>query len=116
MLRMKTMSLFLIALTLLVAGCATTFKPWQLSEIHEGMDRQQVVKILGEPDSVVSEDGAEYLYYTYIELPPPAIDFSLESESSMERQIGNITRSLAEYKYEVMMADGKVVNYKELTD
>ncbi|MBT8042760.1 MAG: outer membrane protein assembly factor BamE [Pontiella sp.] len=113
---MKTMSLLLIVLTLFVAGCATTFKPWLLSEIHEGMDRQQVIKILGEPDYAASEDETEYLYYTYAELPPPAIDFSMESESTMERQIQNIKRSLTEYKYEVMIADGKVVNYKELTD
>ena len=114
---MKTMrSIVFGAAVLLIAGCATTFKPWQLSEIQEGMETDQVEKILGAPDFTISKDGAEYLYYTYSEELSPISSVSLESNEGLERRVKEFDRTLKEYKYEVMMVDDKVVNYKELLD
>ena len=117
LLRMKTMNLLVcgVALALLV-GCATTFRPWSLSEIQEGMDKAQVVKILGEPDYVEMKDGAEYLHYTYREEPRPVDDISVASQPVQNRRLDEFQRNLREYRYAVIMSEGKVVRYEELTD
>jgi outer membrane protein assembly factor BamE (lipoprotein component of BamABCDE complex) len=100
--------------SLLLAGCATTFKPWQLSEVQEGMDRDQVVKILGEPDYTVNKDGSEYLYYSYEEEPPVNAAPSIEGQDNIERRAEELSRVFNEIKYEIVMVDGKLINYKEL--
>jgi len=99
---------------LLIAGCATTFKPWKLSEIEEGMERDQVLKILGTPDFMVTEDGAEHLYFTYTEDLAPASDVTLKTQEDIDRRVKAFDRSLKEYKYDVILVDGKVLNYKEV--
>ncbi len=106
-----------VALALL-AGCATTFRPWKLSEVEEGMDRGKVVGVLGEPDSVETKDGAEFLYYTYSENynPPPASVDGQGYDANREFREHQLQRSLKEYRYVVKLADGKVLSYKELTD
>lgn len=112
---MKTISIISAAVAVLVfAGCATTFKPWNLSNVQEGMDKAQVTQILGEPDYTVNKDGAEFLYYTYREEMAPVSDASLESTEGMERRFEQFNRTLKDYKYEVVLVDGKLVNYKEL--
>ena len=114
---MKTISILAAALVLaLVAGCATTFKPWKLSEVQEGMPREELVEILGEPDHTVTKNGAEYLYYTYREELPPVSDASLETRENIDRRVAELDRTMKEYKYEVMLVDGSVVNYKEKLD
>jgi len=103
----------------LFAGCATTFRPWVLSEVKEGMDRAQVVHLLGDPDSVEMKDGAEYLYYSYNEdYNPPLSGGSNQTADSPERKLQEhqIKKSFKEYKYVVKLVDGKVQDYKELTD
>ena len=100
----------------LIAGCATTFKPWKLSDIQEGMNKDQVVKALGNPDFVVTKDGEECLYYTYREELAPVSDVSLETDEGIERRVEGFNRTLNEYKYEVKLVDGKVLSYKELKD
>ena len=114
---MKTMSHFLsAALILLATGCATTFKPWNLSEVHEGMPREQVVAVLGEPDYTVNKEGAEFLYYSYQEELAPIGDDSLKTKEALELRAADLNRTLKDYKYEVMLVEGRVVNYKELLD
>ena len=111
---MKTMGYLLaVSAALLLASCATTFRPWKLSEVQEGMERAQVLRILGEPDLAVMKDGAEYLRYTYRE------DYNLpvvphEADASRAMQDLDVGRNFKEYTYEVMLIDGKVLNYKEL--
>lgn len=100
----------------LLMGCATTFKPWKLSDVQEGMDRDQVVKILGAPDHSVEKDGAEYLYYSYREELAPAPDVSLETAEGIDRRVEEFNRTLEDVKYEVVIVEGKLVNYKELRD
>lgn len=78
------------------------------------MDREQVVKILGEPDYTVEKDGAEYLYYTYQEELAPATDVSLDTAEGIDRRVEGFTRTLEDEKYEVVIVDGKLLNYKEL--
>ncbi|MDF7801572.1 outer membrane protein assembly factor BamE [Pontiellaceae bacterium B1224] len=112
---MKTLKTILATATaaLLIAGCATSFKPWQLSEVKNGMNKEQIVKILGEPDSTMEKDGAEYLYYSYAEeLPPSSND--LETSDEVQRRADELSQSLKESKYEVILVDGKMINYKEL--
>ncbi len=106
-----------VALVLLV-GCATTFRPWKLSEVEEGMARAQVVDVLGEPDSVEMKDGAEFLYYSYNEDYNPPLSAGTGNSDSPDQQArdSHVKRSFKEYKYAVKLVDGKVQNYKELTD
>ena len=116
---MKTIKyVSLIALLALLAGCATTFRPWKLSEVQEGMDRNQVTEILGEPDSVEVKDDTEYLYYSYRENinPAPAdSDFrAYDADRALREPL--ILSSFEEYKYAVKLVDGKVQTYKELQD
>jgi outer membrane protein assembly factor BamE (lipoprotein component of BamABCDE complex) len=114
---MKTMSIMLLAaLGFLIAGCATTFRPWLLSEVHEGMNRGQVEKILGEPDYVESRDGAEYLYYTYREEMTPVSDAVPMSDRDIELRVAEFEQKINDYKYVVVLVDGKVINYKEVQD
>jgi len=103
---------------ILLSGCATTFRPWRLSEIEEGMDRAHVVSILGEPDSSKVKNGSEFLYYSYSENynPAPANDDFRASDINREFREQQLKRSLKEYNYAVKLVDGKVQNYKELTD
>lgn len=109
-------SLFAVTcLSLLIAGCATTFKPWQLSEVQEGMSREQVVGTLGEPDFSVDKDGAEYLYYSYSQDLSPATAAGY-GEDNLDRKAEMLSQSLSVTKYEVVLMDGKLVNYKELED
>ncbi len=108
----------IVVALVLLAGCATTFRPWKLSEVEEGMDRAQVVYILGEPDFVETKDGAELLHYSYREdyNPPPADDSIQARDTSRRLQNQQIKQGLKEYRYAVKLVDGKVQNYKELTD
>ena len=108
----------LIVSLVLLAGCATTFRPWKLSEVEKGMDKAQVVGILGEPDSSETRNGAEFLYYSYREdyNPPPANTDIHAAGATRTLQEQQIKRSLQEYKYVVKLVDGKVQDYRELTD
>ena len=80
------------------------------------MERTQVVGVLGEPDYTVNKDGAEYLYYSYQEEMSPIADVTLESPEGLERRVAEFERKIREYKYEVVLVDGRVINYKELLD
>lgn len=108
----------LVLALVLLAGCATPFRPWKLSEIAEGMDRTQVVQVLGEPDFVETKDGAELLHYSYIEnYNPPLSDDSNHFHEPRRGFQNRLERpSLKEYRYVVELVDGKVQNYKELVD
>jgi len=102
-----------------LAGCATTFRPWKLSEVEEGMNRAQVVHILGAPDSAETKNGAEFLYYSYSEDYNPPLSGNMGgSINSPDQQLRDdqIKRSFKQYKYSVKLVDGKVQDYKELTD
>ncbi len=116
---MKSMEYITVGVALaLLVGCATTFRPWKLSEVEEGMDRGKVVGILGEPDSVETKDGAEFLYYNYSENynPPPASVDAQSYDANRKFREHQLQRSLKEYKYVVKLVGGKVLSYKELTD
>ncbi|RLA58273.1 MAG: hypothetical protein DRQ89_15555 [Epsilonproteobacteria bacterium] len=104
--RMKTIkSISFVVLLALLVGCATTFRPWEFTNVKEGMDRAQVVKIIGEPDRVESKDGAEFLYYSYHEAYDPT------SENGL--QASQVKRSMKTRNYIVKMVDGKVQTAEE---
>lgn len=114
---MKTIKYLLPVVVLgLLFGCATTFRPWKLSEIKEGMDKPQVIKVLGEPDAEETKDGVESLYYSYRENynPSPAADSIRSREASRELRDQQIKQSLKKYSYVVKLVNGKVQTYKEL--
>lgn len=117
---MKTMRYYLsLGAVLILAGCATTFRPWSLSEVTEGMDRSEVVQILGEPDYVFVKDGAEHLRYIYQENFMPSsmpADISHNRAFDEQMQIRQIERSMQILMYDVILVDGKVLNYKEVTN
>ena len=101
---------------LLLAGCATTFRPWNLSAVHEGMERSEVIQILGEPDYVEMKDGAEHLHYSYEEDYNPSSATVPFYETDTERAFEdlNTLRAFQRYEYEVILVDDQVINYKEL--
>ena len=103
---------------LLLAGCATTFRPWKLSDVKEGMSKKQVVGLLGQPDSVQTKNGEEILHYSYSEAynPPPAGGLSGQPPDSPEQRIQaqEIKRSVKEHNYVVRLVDGKVQSYEEV--
>ena len=116
---MKPMNYTLLALlSLLLLGCATTFRPWKLSEIEEGMSRDQVVQILGEPDSVETKDGADLLHYRYREdyNPPLSADAYSRPDADYTVEDRQLKRSAKEYRFVVKLVDGKVQHYEELTN
>lgn len=107
------------AVLVLLVGCATTFRPWKLSEVQEGMDKSQVVKILGEPDSVEMKEGAEFLHYAYSEdyNPTPAsADIQPSDAVALSLRDQEIKKSFKEYRYVVKLVDGKVQTYKEIQE
>jgi outer membrane protein assembly factor BamE (lipoprotein component of BamABCDE complex) len=109
--------LFGVALAL-VFGCTTTFRPWLLSDVKEGMDREQVVTILGAPDSVSTQDEVEYLYYIYTEGYNPSLanGSARAYEADSEFKVQQIQQSFKEHKYAVKLVDGKVQSYKQVQD
>ncbi|MCK5676103.1 MAG: hypothetical protein KAH99_03705 [Verrucomicrobia bacterium] len=116
---MKSMKYIAVVASLaLLMGCATTFRPWLLSEIEEGMERAQVIRILGEPDSAETKNGAEFLHYSYREDFAPLLadnsTYAYEANRRVREQ--QIRKSLKEYRYAVKLVDGKVQSYKELVD
>lgn len=110
--------LLILGAVLMLYGCATTFRPWNLSEVREGMERDQVVQLLGEPDYVFLKDGAEHLRYSYQEDFTPTsmpVDSAHDRAIEQQRQAMRIERSLNVIEYDVILVDGKVINYKEVT-
>lgn len=114
----KNYTALALALTLFLAGCATTFRPWILSEVEEGMARDQVVQLLGEPDSVETQDGTELLHYAYREdyNPPMADDNVHTPDAARSFEHKQMKRGSKEYHYVVKLVDGKVQGYKEVTE
>jgi outer membrane protein assembly factor BamE (lipoprotein component of BamABCDE complex) len=116
---MKTKKLLSIGVvSLLLVGCATTFRPWKLSDVQENMTKDQVVSILGKPDSVVQSNGMECLYYTYSKdyNPSPGSDVSLDvTNPQMRWQAYQIKQSTKKERYVVKIVDGKVLSYEEIT-
>jgi hypothetical protein len=116
---MKTMRYFLsLAVLLIFSGCATTFRPWNLSEVKEGMSRSEVEQVLGEPDYVFVKDGAEHLRYSYREDFTPSsmpVDTAHDRTIDPKTQSMRIERSLTVLEYDVILVDGRVINYKEVT-
>ncbi len=78
------------------------------------MSRQQVVNALGEPDYSMSKNDSEHLYYSYSE----ALNRSTSGYGTddFERKVEALERSFHVTQYEVVLTNGKLVSYKELTD
>ena len=84
---LKTITPFLL-LTVLLAGCSSTAQ--LLNNIHIGMTKDQVVAILGAPDSTSAQANIEYLtYYLYVDSD----------------------RYRSDQPYSVRLVDGKVESY-----
>jgi outer membrane protein assembly factor BamE (lipoprotein component of BamABCDE complex) len=116
---MKPMKcIVLLAVVALLAGCTTTFRPWLLSDVKEGMDKEQVISILGDPDSSERKDGAEYLYYLFTEgyNAPLSGDNLIFDDSNHSIQREAIKQGFDEHKYAVKFVDGKMQSYKEIQD
>ena len=118
---MKTKKLLLSVgvVSLLLMGCATTFRPWKLSEVQENMSKDQVLSILGQPSSMTESNGVECLYYTYSKdyNPPPSSDISTDiTNPEMRWQAYQIKQSAKQERYVVKIVDGKVLSYEEITN
>jgi len=120
---MKTIKYIALVMALaFLASCATTFKPWKLSEVQEGMERSQVVRLLGEPDLVETQNGEEHLHYSYRESynPPMAADsvyeYDATREDDWESHQKQMEKSFKKNQFIVILLDGKVMNYKEVQD
>lgn len=84
---MKTVSIALLLLALL-SGCSTTAD--KLNDVRIGMSKDQVVALLGKPDSMSAQANIEYLTYY------------------LSTDAGSFDRERA---YSVRMVDGKVESF-----
>ena len=82
---------------LFMAGCATASK---LSELRPGMERAEVIKIMGAPYSTGFIDGGEHLYYRL-------------QRSGHEAYM---TRGLGGQEYAVRLVNGRVDSYGRAQD
>ncbi|MBN2164553.1 MAG: outer membrane protein assembly factor BamE [Pontiellaceae bacterium] len=100
-----------LALALFIAGCASTFHPSNLSAVKEGMSRDQVVQVLGEPDYVDIQDGAVCLVYSYRSDYNPtsagAVPFYDEDSERVFKDLNN-RRIFEDEEYVVVLDDNKV--------
>jgi len=107
-----------VAALVLLTGCATTFRPWELEKVQPGMTRQDVEHVLGAPDSVSTNNGTVYLHYSYAEsYVPPAPESdprAYRTEQPLRRNA--VRRSLEISRYVVKLADDKVIDYAETPD
>lgn len=116
---MKRTTIGSVLVLALLAGCSATFRPWRLSELESGMDRDQVIRLLGEPDFSEITERSEWLYYTYRSdyNPPPATDDMRASEVSRRLEFGQqASRGTETSRYVVRLEDGKMTEYREVTD
>jgi hypothetical protein len=81
-------------LALLLVGCVTSSK--KLTKLSPGMPKAQVLEILGEPKSVSSRDGSEFLRYQLSGRDAPLI-----APTSYAHADG----------YTVQLTDGRVVAF-----
>ena len=74
---MKTKILIIGLTALLAAGCLTPST--QLNKVHLGMSEAEVVKILGQPESMAeSKDGSKTLYYSLGEMYVGPMPYSVK--------------------------------------
>ena len=108
---MKTINyLALVVVAGFLFGCATTFYPQELSKLKPGMNRENIVLLLGEPDSSKkTTTGGEVLVYTYRE--DYVHDSNDDSFSSLRKK--QFEKSLKTDTYIVNLVDGKMVDYKK---
>lgn len=108
----------LVLVAVCISGCTTTFRPWSLSQIHEGMPREAVVAILGEPDYLEQKDGTVLLHYTYQEaLHPFGSSMNpvvMDPAAARTGFVDPINTRI--YHYIVIMVDGMVQSYKEIQE
>lgn len=64
---MKKLLFISIAFLFIFTGCATAYK---MNDISLGMTKQEVIHILGRPNSTSAISGVEYLSYTLTEPCP----------------------------------------------
>ena len=100
----------------ILAGCVTTFHPWDLSKIEPGMTKEQVIAILGKPSDVKQSGDFEWLEYTYTESPvvAPLEGSGLNFDQKYPFFEKQIEREMQTYRYAVELQNGKVVSYKEI--
>lgn len=114
---MKTLKIALIltGLTIFISGCTTSFRPWKLSDVHEGMEKSEVLNILGDPDSTMTTNGVEYLNYSYHESynPPVKMEDNTSDDITRNFKENQIKETFKEYNYSVKIVDGKVQDYSE---
>ena len=88
----------LLVVSIFLVGCVTTAA--KLNELRPGMERTEVVKLIGTPTSTGFIDGAEYLYYR---LP----------RSGHE---AHMSRGMAGQDYAVRLVNGRVDSYGRTQD
>ena len=113
---MKIIQYFLSVVSVgFLLGCATTFQPSELSKLKVGMNRDEILLLLGKPDSSKKiANGGEILVYTYCEDYVHNSDddsFSTTYSSSLEKR--QFEKSLKTDTYVVHLVDGKMVDYKK---
>jgi outer membrane protein assembly factor BamE (lipoprotein component of BamABCDE complex) len=105
-----------IVTLMIMAGCATTFKPVSLQEVTPGMTQEQVVALLGDPNTTSREGESVTLHYDYIEgIDQNTFDSTIEGDhASSKRMERNLERQTRVQRFEVHLLDGKVVSHHQV--
>lgn len=86
------MRLLLAALAIFIAGCALTSPQERWSHVEIGMTRQQVVALLGEPLSSISNGAIITMEYDFSQRQPAIVHSTQPSHSSYYVMIGRDER------------------------
>lgn len=107
----------MLSAVILVAGCATSFHPRNLGDVEQGMSREQVLEILGKPESVERDGTTHYLHYSYSEghmTVPSDGSTQVFNDPVMNNDNQQLERRLRMRKYVVILEDGKMASFNEV--
>jgi hypothetical protein len=102
---MKALLLIICALALaFLSGCVSQ----DTTKLHIGMTKDEVIQVMGKPDSVGSDGHYEYLNYQMTRHSTHAGPTFISASGNMVQSTGTSTMT---QRYTVRLADGKVVSY-----
>lgn len=108
-----------VSLLALAVGCSTSsvFRPWKMEQVQQGMAREQVVALLGAPESTTQEEeGVELLHYSFSRHinTPFEEEAMMGSAPTQTLEARRTEKQLDPDQYVVRLENGKVLScYKK---